>query len=189
VGCVTRFNFNCWGCNGNGACVRILLACHLYLKRFSNHAVVIALVFPHENLPIHFCHVPASLLTHVPSSKALFVTAEERCYSLDLPFGFFAALLSFTLLVLSRGVDPIEDFCSLTAYMSRAPSNLLGGFYSPFVDRRLEYVVAQKDGILYIVGGYMLYSSAYSNYNGPSSYILLMRSLRLLTQINVPQYV
>jgi len=40
----------------------------------------------------------------------------------------FAALLSFTSLVLSRGVDPIEDFCSLTAYMSRASSNLLKGF-------------------------------------------------------------
>lgn len=36
--------------------------------------------------------------------------------------------------------------------------------------------MAQKDGILYIAGGWMQYSSGYTGYNGPSSYLLRMHS-------------
>ena len=81
-------------------CVRILLACYLCLKRaklFCDMSLK-ALLKPccsnslslssRKSSLFIFCHAPASLLTQVPYSKALFVTAEERCYSLDLPFGF-----------------------------------------------------------------------------------------------------
>lgn len=83
------------------------------------------------------------------------------------------ALLSFSLVLVvhSRDADPTENFCSLYSHMSRALSNLLR-FHSLFADQRPKYIVTQKDGMLYIAGGRMVYPSAYSNYNGPSLSLL-----------------
>ncbi|KAG0129329.1 hypothetical protein HOY82DRAFT_564430 [Tuber indicum] len=56
------------------------------------------------------------------------------------------ALLSFTPVVHGRDADPTEDFCSLSAHM-----------------------MTQKDDMLYIAGGWMLYPSPYTGYNGPNT--------------------
>ncbi|KAG0638828.1 hypothetical protein HOY80DRAFT_130402 [Tuber brumale] len=63
------------------------------------------------------------------------------------------ALLSFTSVVHSRDADPTEDFCSLSAHM-----------------------MARKDDMLYIAGGWMLYPSPYTGYNGPNT---VLRSLNV----------
>jgi len=78
-------------------------------------------------------------------------------------------LLSFSLVAHGGDVDPTEDFCSLSEHMSRTPPSLPKYFLSLFTDWRSKNVVAQKDGILYIAGGLMQYSSPYAGYNGPSS--------------------
>ena len=45
------------------------------------------------------------------------------------------ALLSFTSMVLSVDVDPVEDFCSLSAHMSRAPSTYRNTFIRFFLTK------------------------------------------------------
>ena len=83
------------------------------------------------------------------------------------------ALLSFSSVpvVHSRDADPTENFCSLYSHMSRAPSDFLK-FHSLLTDQRPKYIVTEKDGMLYIAGGRMVYPSAYSNYSGPSVSLL-----------------
>jgi len=88
------------------------------------------------------------------------------------------ALLSFSSVAHSRDANPTEDFCSLSDHMSRTPSNLLKFFHSLFTDQRVVYIVAQKDGMLYIVGGRMVYPFVYSTYNGPS--LSLLQTYNLL---------
>jgi len=87
------------------------------------------------------------------------------------------ALLSFSSVVRSLDADPTENFCSLSSHMSRTPPNLLKCFHSLFTDQRAKYIVAQKDGMLYIVGGRMVYPLVYTAYNGPSLYLLRMHNL------------
>ena len=94
------------------------------------------------------------------------------------------ALLSFTSVVHGGGVDPTEDFCSLSAHMSRAPPSLLIRLYSLFIDQRSKHIVVQKDGILYIAGGWMLYSSGHTDYNGPSSCPIRMHNLPPFARTN-----
>jgi len=94
------------------------------------------------------------------------------------------ALLSFPSVVHSLDVNPTEDFCSLSYHMSRTPSNLLKCFYSLFTDQRAVYIVAQKDGVLYIVGGWMTYPLEYSTYDGPSLWLLLMHNFLLFLLTN-----
>jgi len=79
-------------------------------------------------------------------------------------------LLSFSLVAHGRDVDPTEDFCSLSAHMSRTPSGLLKNFLSQFIDQLSKYLVTEKDGILYILGGWMRYDYQNTIYKGPSSY-------------------
>ena len=79
------------------------------------------------------------------------------------------ALLSFTSVVHSDGPNPTDDFCSLSYQMSRTPFDLSEWFFRLFTDQGLKHIVAQKDDMLYIAGGWMLYPSPYTNYNGPSS--------------------
>ena len=78
-------------------------------------------------------------------------------------------LLSFSLVAHGRDVDPTEDFCSLSAHMSRAPSNLSKDFLSQFIDQLSKYLVTEKDGILYILGGWMRYDYQNTIFKGPSS--------------------
>ena len=44
-------------------------------------------------------------------------------------------LLSFTSVVLSVDVDPVEDFCSLSGHMSRAPSTCRNTFIRFFLTK------------------------------------------------------
>jgi len=89
------------------------------------------------------------------------------------------ALLSFPSVAHSRDVNPTDDFCSLSAHMSRTLSNLVKCFHAVFTDQGPKNIVAQKDGILYIAGGLMLYPSPDLGYNGPSSYPIRTHSLPL----------
>lgn len=98
-------------------------------------------------------------------------------------------LLSFTSVAHGGGVDPIEDFCSLSAHMSRVPPSFLILFYSLFIDQRSKHIVAQKDGILYIAGGWMLYSSGYTDYNGPSSCLFECTTFLPLSRLMMRQHV
>ena len=93
-------------------------------------------------------------------------------------------LLSFPSVAYSKDVDPTDDFCSLSAHMSRTLSNLLKCFHAVFTNQRLENIVAQKDGILYIAGGLMLYPSPDLGHNGPSSYPIRTHSLLPSLQAN-----
>jgi len=80
------------------------------------------------------------------------------------------ALLSFPPAAYSRDANSIEDFGSLSSHMSRIPSSLLIPFHSWFPDRRWKGIEAQKNRILYIVGGWMMYTWPCGAYNGPSWY-------------------
>jgi len=79
-------------------------------------------------------------------------------------------LLSFSLVAHSRDVDPTEDFCSLSAHMSRAPSSLSKDFLPRFIDQLSKCLVTEKDSILYIAGGRMRYNYENTQFMGPSSY-------------------
>jgi len=94
------------------------------------------------------------------------------------------ALLSFSSVAHSLDANPTEDFCSLSDHMSMTPSNLPTCFHSLFTDQRAVYIVTQKDGMLYIVGGWMVYRSPYSNYSGPSSSLPRLHNLLLFLLTN-----
>ena len=94
------------------------------------------------------------------------------------------ALLSFSSVVRGLDVSPTENFCSLSYHMSRTPSDLLKCSHSLLTDQRAVYIVAQKDGMLYIVGGWMTYPFEYSSYDGPSLCLLLMHNLLLFLLTN-----
>lgn len=48
--------------------------------------------------------------------------------------GFLRALLFFTSAVHGGGVDPAQDFCSLSDHMSKSPSSLLKYLHSLFAN-------------------------------------------------------
>jgi len=92
---------------------------------------------------------------------------------LPLSSWVLGVLLSFSLVAHSRDVDPTEDFCSLHAHMSRAPSSLSKDFLPRVIDQLSMYLVTEKDGILYIVGGWMRYNYENTQFKDPSSYPLV----------------
>ncbi|KAG0638422.1 hypothetical protein HOY80DRAFT_1078462 [Tuber brumale] len=65
-----------------------------------------------------------------------------------------------------------------------APSNLPKFSFPLIFNQKVENVVAQKNGILYIAGGWMQYSPPYENRSGPSSYALWMHTLLPFPQTN-----
>jgi len=98
-------------------------------------------------------------------------------------------LLSFAAVAYSTDPDPINDFCHLFNHMSRIPSSLLIRSRSRFPDRRWECIVVQKDDILYILGGYLTYSSPYQAYNGPSLYTHECIIFSQFFKLTIQQYV